>query len=175
MSPSKYTPEMGSFSAADSGPIEPVRTSIRVRANASRAFKVFTEGLDSWWPKSHHVGASPMTRAVMEGRVNGRVYSEQDDGNICEWGQILVWEPPARFVMAWRIKPTWELEPDAGKCSEVEVNFTPASDGSTLVELEHRYFERHGEGAAKMREQVGQPGGWGGLLELFKTESELEG
>jgi hypothetical protein len=156
----------------ETGTTTPVRKSIRVRANAARAFKVFTEGFDSWWPRTHHIGSSPLTKAVIEGHAGGRCYSEQQDGTACPWGQILIWEPPTRFVMAWQITPTWQFESDPARCSEVEVRFTPGSDGSTLVELEHRHFERHGAGAADMRSQVDQPGGWSGLLELFKIETE---
>jgi uncharacterized protein YndB with AHSA1/START domain len=151
----------------------PVRKNIRVRASTARAFKVFTEGLDSWWPKTHHIGSSPMSKGVMEGRVGGRCYSEQEDGTECQWGQILAWEPPTRFVMAWQVTPAWQFEPDLSKCSEVEVTFTPSDDGTTWVELEHRHFERHGKGANEMRSQVGNDGGWGGLLVLYKTESEI--
>src|ERR1700683_5433501 len=100
-----------------------VRKNVRVRASAERAFKVFTEGFDSWWPRTHHIGDSPMTRGIMEGRVGGRCYSEQADGTECRWGQILAWEPPTRFVMAWQVMPDWKFEPDLSKCSEVEVSF----------------------------------------------------
>ncbi len=147
---------------------ESVRRSITVRASQARAFQVFTEGIDSWWPKSHHIGSSPMKRAVLEGRVGGRVYSEQEDGVICPWATVLAWDPPHGYTMAWQVTPAWQQEPDLSKCSEVEVKFTAQPDGSTLVELEHRYFERHGEGFATMRTQVGDnTGGWGGLLRLF--------
>ena len=155
--------------------LEPVRKSIRVQANTTRAFKVFTEGIDSWWPKSHHIGKSPMLRAVLEGRIGGRCYSEQADGTECDWGQITLWEPPQRFVMAWLIQLTngeWLPESDASICSEVEVTFTPQPDGSTLVELEHRAFERMIAGGAMMRAGVNQEGGWGGLMLLFKAETE---
>ncbi len=150
----------------------PVRQSIRVRASAARAFQVYTEGLDSWWPRTHHIGSSPMTKAVLEGRVGGRCYSEQADGTECEWGRILVWEPPHRLVMAWQVTPTWQYEPDLAKCSEVEVRFTPSPDGSTYVELEHRHFERHGDGGDAMRTAVAEPDGWNGLLRLFGERLE---
>jgi hypothetical protein len=157
-----------------SSTIAPVRRSVRVRANTARAFQIFTEGMDSWWPKTHHIGNSPMTRAILEGRVGGRCYSEQEDGTECPWGQVLVWEPPTRFVMAWQVRPDWKFEPDVDKSSEVEVCFTPVDDGTTLVELEHRNFERHGEGGSNMREQVNQAGGWGALMELFRESAERE-
>ena len=159
-------------SAPGTASLEPVRKEVRVRANVARAFKVFTEGFDSWWPRTHHIGKSPMTRAVIECRVGGRCYSEQEDGTDCPWGQIIDWDPPKRFALAWQIRPDWTFEPDLAVCSEVEVTFTPLPDGSTDVVLVHQHFERHGGGGAAMREQVNQVGGWGGLMQLFKAEAE---
>jgi uncharacterized protein YndB with AHSA1/START domain len=147
--------------------IEPVRKSIRVRADAARAFRIFTEEMDSWWPRTHHIGSSPMKRVVVEGRPMGAIYTEQEDGTNCPWGSVLTWEPPHLFVMAWQIRPDWQYEPDLSKCSEVEVRFTPADNGTTLVELEHRGLTRHGVGCVKMREQVNAEGGWGALLGIF--------
>jgi uncharacterized damage-inducible protein DinB len=89
------------------------------------------------------------------------------DGTECDWGRILVWEPPQRFVLAWQLNPKWEYEPDMSKASEVEVSFTAEPDGSTRVDLEHRYFDRHGDGAAQLRAGVDSPEGWGGLLKKY--------
>ena len=149
-----------------------IRKSITVRAGAERAFRVFTEGIDTWWPRTHHIGASPMKRSVLEGRVGGRCYSEQEDGTECDWGKVLEWEPPRRFVMAWQVSPTWKYEPDLAKSSEIEVRFTAERDGATRVDLEHRYFERHGGGWQQMRDQIDSPGGWTGILQLFATKAE---
>lgn len=114
--------------------LAPVRKSITVKATVEHAFRVFTEGVDTWWPRSHHIGKSPMKRTVIEGRAGGRAYSEQVDGTERDWGSVLVWEPPRRFVMAWQVNPAWQYEPDLAKCSEVEVRFTPIGDGLTRVE-----------------------------------------
>jgi len=163
--------DMGTGVAPD---LQPVRKSVRVRANAARAFKVFTEGFDSWWPRTHHIGDSPMVKSVIEGHLGGRCYTLQEDGVECKWAEITVWEPPKRFVMAWLINSEWKSEPDASKCSEVEVAFTPQPDGSTLVELEHRNFDRMGAPGASMRTGVASEGGWGMLIALFQTEVEKE-
>jgi uncharacterized protein YndB with AHSA1/START domain len=152
--------------------LEPVRKSIRVRASAERAFRVFAMEMDSWWPKTHHIGNSPMTGIVVEGRPGGAIYTDQEDGTQCPWGTVLAWEPPHRFVLAWQVNPDWRYEPDLKRCSEVEVRFTPVDDGTTLVELEHRNIERHGGDCATMREKVGAEGGWGGLLALFGAKAE---
>jgi uncharacterized protein YndB with AHSA1/START domain len=145
----------------------PLQKSITVRASVERTFQVFTKEFDSWWPRSHHIGKSPMRRAIIEGRVGGRCYSEQEDGTDCPWGTVLEWDPPQRFVFSWNITPEWAYEPDSAKASEVEVRFTPVGQGQTRVDLEHRHFERHGAGGATMRAGVGAPGGWGTLLDLF--------
>lgn len=154
--------------------VEPVRKSVRVRANAERAFRVFTKDMGSWWPRTHHIGKSPMTGIVIEGRPGGTIYSDQEDGTKCPWGTVLVWDPPRRLVFAWQVTPTWQFEPDLEKCSEVELLFTPADDGTTLVELEHRHFEKHGTGHAQMRDTVNGDGGWGTLLSLYAQQTETQ-
>src|ERR1700722_15995437 len=155
---------------ADSQELEPVRKSIRVKADVARAFRVFTEEMDSWWPRTHHIGSSPMKRVVVEGRPMGAIYTEQEDGTNCPWGSVLTWEPPHLFVMAWQVQPDWQFEPDLSKCSEAEGRFTPADDGTTLVELEHLHMERHGAGWSKMHEQVNS--GWVGVMELFAAKAD---
>lgn len=149
-----------------------VRQTITVRTNVDRAFKVFTDGFDSWWPRTHHIGKSPMTRAVIEGKVGGRCYSDQQDGTTCPWGQVLAWEPPHRILIAWQITHEWGYEPDLARSSEVEVRFTPLGDGTTRVELEHRHFERHGAGGVGIRQAVSGEGGWPSLLQLFARKAE---
>ena len=144
-----------------------VRKSISVRASPERAFEVFTREFDSWWPRTHHIGKAPMKKAVIQGMVGGHCYTEQTDGTVCQWGTVLVWEPPHRLVLAWQIDGQWQYVPHVAQASEVEVRFTPESGHSTRVELEHRYLSRHGAEAAGIRSAVDSPNGWSGLLELF--------
>jgi uncharacterized protein YndB with AHSA1/START domain len=145
----------------------PVRKSITVDATPEEAFRIFTEDFDSWWPRSHHIGKSPMTKAIIESGVGGRCYNEQQDGTECDWGSVLAWDPPRRFVMSWQITGNWQFEPDVARSSEVEVRFTSARDGSTRVDLEHRFFERLASGGSAMRTGVDGEGGWGSLLHTF--------
>ncbi|MBI3402123.1 MAG: SRPBCC domain-containing protein [Acidobacteria bacterium] len=147
--------------------VAPVRKSISVKATVEHAFKVYTDGYDTWWPRSHHIGKSPMKKAIMEGKAGGRCYSEQVDGTECDWGRVLVWEPPNRIVLAWQITHEWGYKPDLAKSSEVEIRFTQEAGGMTRVDLEHRYFERHGAGGAAMKTAVDAPNGWSGLLQLY--------
>ena len=142
----------------------PVRKSIRVGAPADRAFEVFTAGIGRWWPKSHKIGPADLDRPIIEPREGGRWYERDVDGTECEIGKVLVWDPPARLVLAWQLDPEWKYDPDL--ITEVEVTFTPEGD-VTRVDLEHRNLERMGERAQAVHEAVGGPGGWGGLLELY--------
>jgi uncharacterized protein YndB with AHSA1/START domain len=48
--------------------------------------------------------------------------------------------------------------------SEVEVRFSPAGPGRTRVEVEHRQFARHGEGADHLRAGMDSPQGWPVIL-----------
>ena len=80
--------------------VAPVRKSVRVRADAERAFRVFTERMDSWWPRTHHIGGSPMKEVVVEPRAGGAIYTKQEDGTNCPWASVVAWEPPRRFVFA---------------------------------------------------------------------------
>lgn len=142
----------------------PVRKSLRVAAPPDRAFEVFTAGLSRWWPATHSIGKAPLAAAVMEPRAGGRWFERGADGSECDWGRVLVWEPPSRLVLAWQIDAAWRFDPDL--VTEVEVRFIPEGDG-TRVELEHRHLERMGETAEAARAALDSPGGWGGLLEGY--------
>ena len=157
---------------SDQGALAPVRKSVTVRASVEEAFRVFTDDMDSWWPRSHHIGKLPMKRVLVEGFVGGRCYTEQIDGSDCPWGSVLTWDPPRRFVIAWQIDHTWGYVADISAVSEVEVRFTAESDGRTRVDLEHRNFERMGPNGAGMRAGVDNPNGWSGLLALFAARAE---
>jgi uncharacterized protein YndB with AHSA1/START domain len=143
-----------------------VRRSVTVQATPERAFEVFTAGFSTWWPlDSHHIGANMAVEAVMEPRSGGRWFERDADGNECMWGYVTGWEPPHRVLLAWHLTPEYAFDPDPEKATEVEVTFTE-HDGGTLVELEHRGFEKYADAAA-IRESVSSEGGWGQLLEIY--------
>lgn len=145
----------------------PVRKTITVKVSVERAFNVFTEGFDNWWPRSHSISQSPMERAVIETFVGGRCFQRSVDGSECDWGRVILWEPPHRFVLAWQLNAEWQYDPDMAKASEVEVRFTAEPGGGTRVDLEHRHFDRHGARGVDIRKGVDSPGGWGSLLEMY--------
>jgi uncharacterized protein YndB with AHSA1/START domain len=104
---------------------------------------------------------------VLEPRAGGRIYDRAVDGSECEWATVLAFEPPERFVFSWNISPQWQIEPDPGRRSEVEVSFAPEGADRTRVAIEHRHLDRHGEGWDGMRDGVAEETGWPLYLSRF--------
>jgi uncharacterized protein YndB with AHSA1/START domain len=144
-----------------------VRASLVVEAPIERAFSVFTEGLDSWWPSEYNILDVEIAERVFEPRVGGHVYDRGVDGTECRWARVLAFEPPTRFVISWDLSPQWQIEPDPERTSEVEVRFISEEPERTRVELEHRNLDRHGDGWEGLRAAVGSEGGWPGCLRRF--------
>ena len=143
------------------------QASVIVDAPQERAFAVFTDGIDSWWPREHTIGEAELREMVLEPKVGGRAYGIGVDGSESDWGRVLAYDRPNRIVVSWDITLQWKHELNIAKTSEFEVRFIPESADRTRVELEHRHLERHGDGWEAMRDAVGSPNGWQGGLELF--------
>jgi uncharacterized protein YndB with AHSA1/START domain len=148
----------------------PVRRSIEVNAPQAKAFEVFARKTSAWWPKSHHVGKSPLAEAIIEPKVNGRWYERGEDGSECDWGRVLAWNPPDGIVLAWQLTAKFEFDP--AFATEVEVKFVPLAGGRTRVELEHRLLERFGDAAETVRGQIDADGGWMGILRSFAAAAD---
>jgi len=145
----------------------PVVRTITVAAPQERAFKVFTEQFGSWWPREYSIGEADMADFVLEPKVGGRWYEVGADGSECDTGRVTAYEPPDRVAFAWQLDGAWQFDPDISHASEVEVRFIPEGDHRTRVELEHRGFENHGDGAGGVHGGVDAPGGWTFCLDRF--------
>jgi peroxiredoxin Q/BCP len=124
---------------------EPIRRSVVVRCPVEDAFRVFTEGMTTWWPLETHSRAASekpegveAERVEVEGRVGGHIVEYLSNGERLTWGEVIAWEPPERIVIAW--KPNARPTPP----TEIEVTFTPHPEG-TRVHLEHRGWEDLGD------------------------------
>ncbi len=135
-----------------------VTTQAEVEAPAEHTFRVFTQGIGSWWNPEHHILAAQLAEMVFEPRVGGHIIDRGTDGSECRWGRVLAYDPPRLVCFSWDINLRWQLETDPAKASEVEVTFTPVTPGRTRVVLTHRHLDRHGDGWETMRDAVGA--GW---------------
>jgi uncharacterized protein YndB with AHSA1/START domain len=130
----------------------PVRQSTVVRCGAERAFEVFVTTIGQWWPlRPFSAGADRVRDVVFEQRTGGRVYEVWDDGTTADWGEVLAWDPPRRFVMTWCMTPA---------ATEVELRFRPLGPALTRVEVEHRGWQALAE--ADVRRDCALPGGYAG-------------
>jgi uncharacterized protein YndB with AHSA1/START domain len=129
-----------------------IRKTVTVDASPESAFETFTRGIAGWWPGGSHRVFESGSTVVFEERVGGRVYERAADGAEADWADVLVWEPPHRLVLRWRVNPN-------RGATEVEVQFAP-EDGGTRVELEHRGWD-DAEGRANYRT------GWDPVLDRF--------
>jgi len=137
-----------------------VRRQVVVNAPQAKAFAAFTERLGDFKPPEHNLLAAPIAETVFEPRAGGHIYDRAEDGSVCRWARVLVYEPPDRVVFSWDISAQWQIEPDPDRTSEVEVRFVPESPDRTRVELEHRHLDRHGPGWQSVAEGVGGDQGW---------------
>jgi uncharacterized protein YndB with AHSA1/START domain len=144
-----------------------VRQAIVVEAPVDRAFRVFTEQMDKIKPREHNMLGVDIAETVFEPRAGGRIYDRGTDGSECEWASVLAYEPPDRVVFSWNVSPYWQVETDADKRSEVEVRFISEGPERTRVELEHRHFDRHGDGWEGLRDGVAAPDGWPLYLQRY--------
>ena len=149
-----------------------VRKSVHVQAPLDRAFSVFVEQMETWWPATHHIGKTPFESIFVEPRIGGRWYERDAAGKLTDWGKVLAWEPPHRVAFSWHVgpghdSPDWICDPDPAKASEVEIRFKAEGPSTTLVELEHSKLERHGEGYQQLRAIFDGPGAWSGILAAY--------
>ena len=145
--------------------IETVRKEVTVNASEEKAFRVFTEEFNSWWPGDHKIGKSAMSKAILEPKANGRWYEVGEDGSECDWGKGLIWRPYSTFTLAWQLNRLWQYDPSF--MTEVEVTFTALGANRTRVSLEHRDIERFGAAATEIKNAFESDEGWTGLLRSF--------
>jgi uncharacterized protein YndB with AHSA1/START domain len=151
--------------------MQPIRKEVLVEASQETAFRVFTEKMDWWWPKSHHVGKAPVVESVLEPGIRGRWFSRHEDGSEVNVGYVLIWDPYGRIVLVWQIDGNFQCDPQLH--SEIEVIFLPEGPLKTRVKLEHRDLEKL-TGGKKVIEDMDD--GWGYIMQLYsevtnKTEA----
>jgi uncharacterized protein YndB with AHSA1/START domain len=139
--------------------IEPLRISFQVECPAEHAFDVWTRRISTWWPSSHSVTGERGLHIVLEPRVGGRIFERTATGREHEWGEVTLWEPPHRLGYMWHLRQ------DRADWTDVEITFRPLDASTTMVEIEHRGWERLGARGPDARNA--NQAGWSGLVPHF--------
>ncbi len=149
MAPESKRPGAGTVTALRR---PPVRQSVLVRSDRQHTFDTFVATIGTWWPVNPFSAGQDRVRDVtIERHDGGRVYETWQDGTEVDWGELLVWEPPARLVMTWNMTPV---------VTEVELTFAELGPALTRVSVEHRGWERLTE--EQLAEDCALPGGYAG-------------
>jgi len=152
--------------------ISNVKADVTVNVSQKKAFEVFTQQYASWVPDGQYLSPQRPTAVVIEPKADGRFFERAADGKESDWGRVRVFESPSRFVFGWHLNTNWQFVADPNQASEVEVRFIPDGPSKTRVELEHRHFDRHGDGAEGLRAAVASEGGWPLTLQAFAKACE---
>jgi uncharacterized protein YndB with AHSA1/START domain len=155
---------------------EPIVRRAILRCPIERAFRLFTEEMDTWWPLETHSiavdqGLDQRAEALtLEPRQGGRLEEVLTDGSARRWATVKVWEPPDRVVYSW--KPNELPTPP----TEVEARFIRMGATSRL-DVVHRGWAGLGTYENEIRPLYESEGGWSLVLERFRevAESKDEG
>jgi catechol 2,3-dioxygenase-like lactoylglutathione lyase family enzyme/uncharacterized protein YndB with AHSA1/START domain len=130
-----------------------------VGAGTASAFDAFTTELGAWWPLAYTFSGPSFAGAAIEPRVGGVWFERNGAGEKLSWGEVRACTPGERLVLAFAIGADRKPVPN-NAASEVEIRFAAAGPGQTRVELEHRDFARHGQGAEALQAGMDSPQGW---------------
>ncbi len=143
---------------------DPLRISFEVACSCEHAFTMWTARLGSWWPPDHTVSRDADAAVVLQAGVGGRIYERTPTGDEHDWGEVTVWDPPARLGYLWH------LGRDRNDATEVEIRFLESGDAVTRVEIEHRGWDRLGDEADTWRDRNQR--GWRTLMPHFLSAAD---
>ncbi len=135
--------------------LPPIRRHLVVDAAPEHAYRVFTDGIGTWWPLARFSVYETGNTVAFEGE---QIVERSVDGASNTWGAVLSADPPHR------IRFTWHPGHDDDR-GEVEVTFTPVGERQTLVTLVHSGWEAYADAAPAARDEY--RGGWPAVLGGF--------
>jgi uncharacterized protein YndB with AHSA1/START domain len=138
-----------------------------VNVPVARAFEVFVDEFDRWWPRDATWGKDKLDRISIEPKMGGGCTERLKDGTESVWGKVLAFDRPNHIVIAWQISPERKPEESEATASRVDVRFTPGAAGGTTVLLVHRDFFRHQGDWEKYRNEMASKKGWPYLMGCF--------
>lgn len=141
--------------------LEPVVKTIEVACNQEKAFDIFVNQTNAWWPMDKNsvsaMGGNVAKDVRIEAREGGRIVEIGHDDTEHLWGSVSTYQPSSLFIMNWHIGLP------ADNPSTVKVEFNEVGDSRTQVVLTHSNWESFAEKAEDMRK--GYNAGWVGVFE----------
>ena len=144
--------------------LDPIIKTIEVPCGQEKAFDVFVNEMDSWWPlgkfTTSAMAGAPAKSIRVEGRVGGEIVENAADDTEYLWGRFRSYDPHDSIAMDFHFAPPGE---EITARTLVEVQFTDLGDDRTRVDLTQTNWEGLGEWAAQIRD--GYDVGWAAIFE----------
>jgi hypothetical protein len=144
--------------------LDPIVKTIEVPCSQERAFRVFLEEMDSWWPLGKFtvsaMGGHAAEAIRVEARQGGKIVEIGPDATEHLWGTIKSYDPYGYVSMDFHIPQPDEVVESR---SLVEVRFTALEKDRTRVELTQTNWEAFGKWAEMLRGGYGP--GWSVIFE----------
>jgi uncharacterized protein YndB with AHSA1/START domain len=149
------------------GTAELIVVNRRIGLPVDRAFSLFVDELNTWWPRDLTWAKDRLAEVGIEPKIGGHAYERDKDGAVSTWGTVLSLRRPEHIVLAWQIRPDRTPEPSGGAASRVDARFVSVDPNTTDLVLVHRDFPRHGDGWQGYRAGMAGKSGWPRLIEAY--------
>jgi len=154
--------------AADVGGTKELLTLARkLDVPRDRAFAVFVDELERWWPREFTLGRECVDKLGIQPRYGGRFFEMLKDGTRTTFGTVLAFERPSHVVFSWQMRADRAPEASEGTSSRVDVRFVDREPGTSEILVVHRDFFRHGEDFEAYRNQMAGKKGWPAIIEAY--------
>lgn len=150
-----------------SGTKELLVVSRKVAVPPERAFAIFVDEFDRWWPREYTWGKDKLAEIGIEAKSGGACFERTTDDNRAVWGTVLSIQRPSHIVLAWQIKADRTPTEDERTASRVDVRFASADGENTDVVVVHRDFPRHGDNWEAYKNKMAAADGWPYLIECY--------
>ncbi len=152
--------------------MDSISREIEVGIAVDKAFSIFVEDINNWWPQEYTWSQEKLNEIKIEGWENG-LCTEMGPFNFrCDWGRVTEFVENKRLRIKWQISPNREPVPDPESASDLHLEFVASHDSDSLIKFEHSNFENHKNGAKKYREMMDSENGWDYILKRYKKYCE---
>ncbi len=139
---------------------DPINKTLTVPLTPTEAFALFTQNIDTWWPKASHSVSGAKAKIRFPDHKDGEITEESENGDIAVWGKLIAYDPGQYLAF------TWHPGRSDKEATVVTVTFTQTEAG-TRCDLTHGGFDILGDTADAV--STSYLHGWDMVLGCYKS------